>query len=516
MSVFQRVGAVLGVVAVGAVLLPGCNLPVPPIGPPGGKPEGCAAIGVDGTAPPSSAAASADTDTPPTDTVDVDLGHQLGPVNHNLTGVVWNTGAQVSPVAPVHPAEVRIDGSLQNLSPAQGQLDTTSLLAKIAQIRQIGAEPLVLLSYMPKWLGQPRATAAGGTDPTRMGPYDLDLWQDLVEQVVRAAATAPQPAYRFEVWNEPDLSGIFWDDTPDEFTAMAMRTIMAVEAVKQQTGLPLQVGGPASSSGLNTDMLNYISAVAKAGLPLDFVSWHKYANYPYLGPDGPEGNLPLPIYQKLAKRNPNNTPLQYSAEIADIKAKVATAIAGSNLSPRFEIDEWNVSSGGYDLRHDDAEGASLVAGILVEMERAGLGGADFYRAISSSSNTPGDWGLVYSDGTPKPSWWVFRAWSVIDGARLSTSGDDATTGLWARAAATSGCVSVLLSNFIATGAPARQVRVNLDGSLPKCRGPRTATLSKLDTTSTSLADATSVHLEPHQQVTVPMASQSVALLQVSC
>src|SRR5262249_4240123 len=152
-----------------------------------------------------------------------------------------------------------------------------------------------------------------------------------------------------------------------------------------------------------------------AGLPLDFVSWHRYANTPFLGPDGAEGNLPESLYKALAKRNPNTTPLQYSSEIADTKSKIDATLQGRGLSPKLIIDEWNVSAGGYDVRHDDAEGASLVAGILVEMERAGLDAAAFYRAVSGSQNHVGDWGLVYSDGTPKPSWWVFRAWSALTG-----------------------------------------------------------------------------------------------------
>jgi hypothetical protein len=510
MNISRRSGAVAAALVVAAVLLPACRyIPAPP----GQRTGRCPAISTTGHDTVTPGTPSTGT---PTDIVHIDLDNPVGPVNRNLTGVVWNSGATIKPVAAVHPAEVRIDGSLQDRSPAPGVLDMQPLLDRIAQIRAAGAEPLVLLSYMPRWLGQPRADAAGGTDPTRMGPYDLDVWQNLIEQVVRAAATAPHPAYRFEVWNEPDLSGVFWDDTPEEFTAMALRTVMAVEAVKEETGLPLQVGGPAAASGLNADMLSWISAVAQAGLPLDFVTWHKYANFPFLGPDGPEGNLPLWLYLLLAKRNPNTTPLEYSTEIANIKAEVASAIAGSNLSPRFEIDEWNVSSGGYDVRHDDAEGASLDAGILVEMERAGLDGADFYRAVSGSANHIGDWGLVYSDGTPKPSWWLFRAWSLMTGSRLDTRGDDASTGLWARASSDLGCVDVLLSNFIATGAPARTVQVDLDGQLPSCHSYPTVTLSKLDTVSTSLDQATIVRLGNHQQAIVPMDPQSVALLRVSC
>src|SRR5262245_37533639 len=102
------------------------------------------------------------------DTVRVDLTRPIGPVNQNLTGVVWNAGDSIAPLAPVHPAIVRIDGSLQSRSQGPGQLDLQPLLNRVAQVRAIGAEPLVILSYMPRWLGGPRAMA--GQDPTRMGP----------------------------------------------------------------------------------------------------------------------------------------------------------------------------------------------------------------------------------------------------------------------------------------------------------------------------------------------------------
>ena len=487
------------------VAMTGCVVPIGGGGPPVHENGRCAPLSpsptVTRTAPTTTAAPDA--------TVTVDLNHSTGAVNPNLTGVVWNSGDSITSLAAVHPKIVRIDGSLQDRSQGPDQLDLQPLLDRVAQVRAIGAEPLVILSYMPRWLGAPRA---GTNDPTRVGPYSLDLWQQLVTTVVRTLATAPQPAYMFEVWNEPDIT--FWQDTPAEFIAMALRTHQAVADVKQETGLPLEIGGPAAAFQLNATMVQYLQAVAQAGLPLDFVSWHKYANSPYLGPDGPEGNLPLDIYEKLAKRNPKTTPLDYATEIAAIKAQVHTALAGSNLKPKFIIDEWNVSAGGYDLRNDDAEGASLDAGILIEMERAGLDAAAFYRAVSGS--TPGDWGLVYADGTPKPSWWVFRAWAAISGKVLALTGDQPTAGLFARATRDNGCVSVLLTNFVATGAPARTVRVNLSGALPYCHGPLTTTLATLDNTSTSLATHSIVQIGRQQSLTVPMASQSVALVQLTC
>jgi hypothetical protein len=463
---------------------------------------------------PTTVAGKATAPSGPADaTIDVDADHTPGQVNTKLTGAVWNSGASITPLADVHPAVVRIDGSLQSRSQGPDQLDLTPLLERVAQVRAIGAEPLVILSYMPRWLGAPRA---GETkDPTRVAPYDLDLWEDLVTEVVRTLATAPQPAYRFEVWNEPDLS-VFWQDTSEAFTAMALRSHEAVANVEAETHKPLQIGGPGSAFSPNPQMVQYLQSVADAHLPLDFVSWHKYANAPFLGPDGPEGNLPIDVYEALAKRNPNSTPLDYSKEILEVRATIGTALAGSGLNPYFTIDEWNVSAGGYDLRHDDAEGASLVAGALIEMERAGLDEAAIYRGISGEEDRPGDWGIVHADGSPKPSWWVFRAWSTMTGSRLVTGGDSPTTGLWARATRDGGCINVLLTNFVATGAPARTVRVDLNGDNPPCSGQTTASLATLDASSTSLESGRVVQLDEQLSAEISMAPQSVALLRINC
>jgi hypothetical protein len=467
-------------------------------------PIGPGAVTTAGSAPAPAAAPAA---------VRVQLANTVGPVNSQLGGLVWNSGDSLAALQALHPAEVRVDASLQDASTGPGQLDLSHLVDRVAEIRSIGAEPLVLLSYMPKWLGQPRA---GKHDPTRVAPANLDAWQAMITTVVRTLATAKQPAYRFEVWNEPDIP-VFWQDTAEAFAQMAVRTTRAVENVKRATGKPLEVGGPAAAfGGVPDSMLPYLRAVAADHLALDFYSWHHYANTPFLGPDGAEGNLSTAVYKALAKRNPKSSPLDYATEIAQVEAKIASVPHGSGLSPRFIIDEWNVSGGGYDLRHDDAEGAALDAGILIDMERAGLDAADFYRAVSGREDHAGDWGLVSSKGTPKPAWWVFRAWSALQGVRLATA-DDPAAGVWARATKDAqGCLSVLLANFVATGSPERNVTIDLSGTLPSCSGTRTITLGTLDRSSTSLAVTSPLPVHDPRAMSVPMASQSVALVRIGC
>ena len=109
-----------------------------------------------------------------------------------------------------HPRTVRIDASLEVASTGPDALDLRNLLERVAAVRAVGAEPIVILSYMPEWLGTPNAN---GRDPTRVPPSDPDAWEALIQRVVHELAIAPAPAYRFEVWNEPD-NPIFWQDLP--------------------------------------------------------------------------------------------------------------------------------------------------------------------------------------------------------------------------------------------------------------------------------------------------------------
>lgn len=361
--------------------------------------------------------------------VTVDAVSTVGHSNLRLGGLGWNTGPTLEPVAPLRPLTVRIDASLESLcgvgdaAPTLGRL--APALERARAVRALGAQPLVILSYMPPCLAAP-----GFGDPTRRRPRDLDEWEGLVARVVTAFVEASPGPYRFEVWNEPDLP-VFWQDTLPSFLAMALRTHRAVGAVAAGTQHRLEVGGPAAAFADPSWIVPYVSSVRTAGLPLDFVSWHHYGNSPFLGPDGNEGFIPELLYRLLAHRNPTTSPRAYGFQVERVREWVGAALAGSGLAPELVLDEWNVSAGGFDVRHDTHEGAAFAAGTLIEMERAGLDAADFYRAISSQPR--GDWGLVFPDGSRKPAWWVFRAWRATKGARVETLGDDPARGLWARA-----------------------------------------------------------------------------------
>lgn len=421
--------------------------------------------------------------------VTVDAGSDLGATNPKLLGVGWNTGT-LDGVAPLVPPTVRIDADLHQASRGPGQLDLGPLLGKVAAVRAIGAEPLVILSYMPTWLAQ-HFGGFDGRDPTRVRPRDFDAWQALIGQVVEPLATSPSPARRFEVWNEPDLP-VFWQDLPDAFFELARRTHAAVAAVEADTGLDLEVGGPATAFPDPAFIVPY----AHDNDP-DFVSWHFYGNHPLLGPDGNEGFIPDEAYRAIAHRNPVTSPREFSAQVEMVRSWVAP---GTKLA----IDEWNVAAGGFDLRHDTSEGGAFDAGALMEMEKAGLDGADFYRAMNGPGDRAGDWGLTRTDGSPKPAWWVFRAFGDTAGTRLHASAP-ADPDLFMRATRRGPTIHVLLSNFSAEGGHDQAVRVTATGAA--C-GPR-ATVRVMTGPDGDLATGTGAPVVAGR-VDVDLPAQSVA------
>lgn len=403
----------------------------------------------------------------------------VGDANTALGGVSWNTGG-LDGVAPLAPPSVRIDASLQAISHGPDDLDLAPLVTKVESIRSIGAVPIVILSYMPVWLADHRG-AFDPRDPTRVRPSDLDAWESLIHNVVAGLAAASPGPYRFEVWNEPDVP-LFWQDSPEAFLEMAVRTHRAVTAANPDA----EMGGPAAAFPDPVFIGAYVTAIRAEFLPLDFVSWHYYGNYPFFGDDGAEFDIPVPgwndaVFPLVARENPATSPTAYRLQVEAVRSWVGDG-------PDLVIDEWNLSAGGFDDRHDTHEGAAFALATLIEMERAHLDGADFYRASNGPDDSVGDWGLVRTDGTVKPAWWALHAWKHAGGERLAVTGD-AAPDLRARATRNGPTLDVLVSSFDASGTAADRA-VTLDVGAHDCAAP--AQVRVLDTPDGDLAGGRSV------------------------
>lgn len=398
-------------------------------------------------------------------TLRVDAAASLGEVNKRLVGVGWhfNGSAPIASVADLKPGYVRIDASFEHISPERGVLHLDNLLARVAEIRAIGGEPLVILSYMPAWLGAPRAF---GRDPTRVPPSDPAAWEQLVYDLVKALATADAPATVFEAWNEPDVP-VFWQDLPTAWVDVAERSARAVARVERDTGVDLRFGGPAMAIPEPVYLATFLERFRKPDLPLDFVSWHYYGNYPFFGPDGQEfpGWTDL-IYPVMGRQNPVATPRVYEWQVDMMRAWVQAGLAGSGKPmPELVLDEWNLSAAGYDRRHDTHEGAAFAASALVAMQDGGLDAGAFFKATDTADHeSAGDHGLVTALHNRKPAWWSFWLWQQLASQRVAVSG--APHDVFTIASRDAHRVTVLVASFSASHPKDRAVELVVDGAGP--------------------------------------------------
>jgi hypothetical protein len=402
-------------------------------------------------------------------TVVVDVAKVTGKINPNLVGVDWKLGT-ADGVNALHPNIARADIAFQDAAKQDGTFDWSFADAWVREAKAAGAEPMAILTYMPAWLaevlpGDPR-------DPTKVRPKDYARWEAIVEAGVEHLAR-DLGVRRFEVWNEPDWAG-FWQDSPDAFLETARHSARAVRRVEKSLGVALELGGPGCLFPDPVCVAGWLGMMRLEGIRPDFVSWHYYGNYPFVGPDGREPSLPEAIYPILGQRNPIGGVAPFPIGVELMRAVVQLALAGTGWKPELVLDEWNVSAGGFDHRHDTHEGAAFDAGVLAALQRERLDRAAFFISKDAyfGSAFPcvegaGDWGLVSCAGNRKPPWWTFWLWQQLAPDEVATSCGSSLIDGFSAVASRDGAsrVTVMLSSFLSTAA--RDLHVELElGPLP--------------------------------------------------
>jgi hypothetical protein len=118
-----------------------------------------------------------------------------------------------------------------------------------------------------------------GAEPTL--PADFDKFAAVIKHVAmhynQSWANGFHDKIRYwEFWNEPDI-GIFWKGTPEQFYALYEKTAHALKSVDPS----LQVGGTGKAFALTEGPYRegFLDYCAAHHLPLDFYSWHTYADF---------------------------------------------------------------------------------------------------------------------------------------------------------------------------------------------------------------------------------------------
>ena len=466
-------------------------------------------------------------------TVAVDAAHPVGPVNPDLLGFAFDPRIDQPGFTPLPSRTFRLDVGFQDLVACpQGTIRPDRLAAlqqRLDEIEAAGAEAILILDYMPPCLAD--SYPDDPRDPIKLPPRDAAAWERLVTQLVTATgpgrvAAGHQPVRYYEVWNEPDW--FFFEGTQPQFTTnVLLPSGRALASVAKASGLDLRFGICGCLFADGTWMIPLMAEARAAGIPVGFVSWHYYGNYPFIGPNGVEPNFPqasAPVLSLLGQRNPVASPEAYLIQLDQVRA---WAQATLGHVPELMVDEWNLSAGGFDKRMDTNVGAAFQGATLSALASDGLDRALLFSAVDPNDRDInghplparyGGWGVVDRSLARKPAWYAQWMWSRLTGSRLA-SPQNPSGGVWtaASASASHDRVDVLASSFVASGGRDRRLHLAVAGLRP---GRWTANVFRVDAGDPGSTDPVEIFdvvadQAGHGVVDTALPAESVVLVELS-
>ncbi|UNK15986.1 helix-turn-helix domain-containing protein [Paenibacillus sp. N3/727] len=278
----------------------------------------------------------------------------------------------------------------------------------------LGIRPFVELGFMPTLLSRSNETVfwwKGSISP----PADKEKWKALVREFVRHCinryGVEEVKQWYFEVWNEPDLSGVCWAGKKEEYFSFYESTVRVIKSILPE----LKVGGPALGYGSlwnDTWAEEFMEYCQKHQVPLDFFSFHIYSEYPQLKAEN----------HILTKMMP---PSFYKESIHRLQQKMELT---SFRDLELHITEWNFSLYDRHLLHD----TMFMAPFVIYHAMNTLGDVKamafwcftdvFEESIVPSSPFYGGFGLMNRDGLKKPSYYAFEFLQRL-GEELIVKGD---------------------------------------------------------------------------------------------
>jgi xylan 1,4-beta-xylosidase len=276
---------------------------------------------------------------------------------------------------------------------------------------QAGIRPFVALSFMPSTLARSKETIfwwRGHIAP----PKDQNKWNVLVREFVRHClnryGAEEVSTWYFEVWNEPDLTGVCWAGTKQEYFEFYAETAAVIKSISPR----LRVGGPAMGYGSiwNDNWAEeFIAYCSGRQAPVDFFSFHVYSEFP-----------------NQKKEQVKLTTLMPPSFYLDSVKRLRSKLAGTDM-PELELymTEWNFSLYDRNLIHDTMfMGTFVVHHALQTLD--GLESIAFwsFTDVFEESRVPssifyGGFGLMNRNGLKKPSYYAFEVLAKLGDRILS-------------------------------------------------------------------------------------------------
>lgn len=359
----------------------------------------------------------------------VDAGNTSGVINPNLIGADGPGPQGAFPVKQMRAIGlkfVRLDVGFENTyngSPVYncqtGQWNPTQFNQNINEVKLEGAQALAIVDYTPPCLANATTGNLTYAMPDKNG---WSAWDSLVYQM--ALDEIPNKVRIYEVWNEPD--GMFFTGGLQGYLQLYQHTVDALEKAATTLNTQIMVGGPGLAWWDPGWMQPFLQFVAENNLPLNFLSWHWYADDPDIGPFPPglssgfcliKGPL-IKTADAPCYYNPNLSATIYQTEVNLVSSYLSKY---PQLSPILWIDEWNANAG-FDERMNTSFDAAFAAEVLSSVKDDQNLRMCFFNEVDTPNDPDGNWGMVhYPTDTPKPVYYAFYFWHLLSGNMVSVN-----------------------------------------------------------------------------------------------
>ena len=283
-------------------------------------------------------------------------------------------------------------------------------------LESIGMRPFVEVGFMPKALASGNRTIFWWNANVST-PNDYTKWDALITALVKhwtdRYGADEVKKWRFEIWNEPQLS-IFFQPPPgktarEAYFELYEHTAKDISSVNSA----YVIGGPAGPGWFR----ELIDLSVQKNLPLDFLSYH-----PYGLAGGPTG---------LDETGESLLYLSSNLNAVADGANRGIDIAKSSPKPKLPIyiTEWSSSYSSRDPIHDTYFEAPYILRQLRNTEQMG---AMSYWTFTDvfEENGPGwrpfygGFGLINYQGIKKPAYWAYRFLAQLGPVEIKSSDPD--------------------------------------------------------------------------------------------
>ncbi len=278
----------------------------------------------------------------------------------------------------------------------------------------INIKPFVELGFMPNALASDKNTMfwwKGNITP----PKDYAKWEALIKNltlhVKERYGHDEVKSWYFEVWNEPNLKGLFFTGDMNEYFKMYASAAKAIKAVSKD----YKVGGPATAG--SAWIPEFIQYCTTNNVPVDFVSTHTYGVVSgFVDPDGNTGTV---VSQ--------NRKAVYE-DIIHSKEEIK-----SSSKPNLELHytEWSSSYTPTDPIHDSYHQAAYVLDKIKNTGTAATSMSYWVFTDIFEENGPrttpfhGGFGLLNYQDIKKPAFYSYQFLNRLGDTEVNTT-DEAT------------------------------------------------------------------------------------------